>query len=466
MVLTVASGLRWPLEVAPADIPAAVFRVTDYGGCAANAANCTQGVHAALAAAAAAGGGTVLFPASASVSHPAVYRSLPLDIHSPKIRLRVEVGATLLALCDAANWPRIPELPSYSSDVSKTWPAPFVGVTNTSDVVIDGGGTIDASGRCFWNHSMAVAGRSIGRGNLLLVSRSHAVEISGVLLTNSPFWTTHVWASQDVHLHNLRIVNPASSDNGARYFGPNTDGVDIDSSLRVLLEDSTIHTGDDCVVIKSGEDAAGRAFGVPTANVLVRNMSLEACSCFKHGHGGIHGGDHYYDGCGALKIGTEMSGGVANVSFANNTVGYAGAAFKLLAPHGRGGFVSNVSWTDTLVRETGGLVWLQVANSSGGSGDPGSSVVSGVTIRDVAVGSLRCRFAGIHGQPQSDCHHVGVFDFNAGEAAAAMDIRNVTVRAGANTTGRGWECTGPAARLLRPDQRASVSPPLPASCAK
>ena len=41
-----------------------------------------------------------------------------------------------------------------------------------------------------------------------------------------------------------------------------------------------------------------------------------ACSCFKHGSGGMHGGgEHYYDGCGALKVGTEMSGGVENVLF-------------------------------------------------------------------------------------------------------------------------------------------------------
>ena len=39
------------------------------------------------------------------------------------------------------------------------------------------------------------------------------------------------------------------------------------------------------------KDAAGRAFGTPTANVLMRNLTLEACSCFKHSHGGLHGGD-------------------------------------------------------------------------------------------------------------------------------------------------------------------------------
>ena len=81
----------------------------------------------------------------------------------------------------------------------------------------------------------------------------------------------------------------------------------------MLLEDSHFHAGDDCVVLKSGKDAAGRAFATPTCNILMRNLTLEACSCFKHSHGGLHGGEHWYDGCGGLKVGTEMSGGIENV---------------------------------------------------------------------------------------------------------------------------------------------------------
>ena len=95
---------------------------------------------------------------------------------------------------------------------------------------------------------------------------------------------------------------------------------DIDSSRRVLLEDSHFHAGDDCVVLKSGKDAAGRAFATPTANVLMRNLTLEACSCFKHSHGGLHGGEHWYDGCGGLKVGTEMSGGIENVRMPDPTL--------------------------------------------------------------------------------------------------------------------------------------------------
>jgi polygalacturonase len=63
----------------------------------------------------------------------------------------------------------------------------------------------------------------------------------------------------------------------------------------VLIENCFISTGDDAVAVKSGMDAAGVAYGKPTRNVVVRNL--------------VVGRTH------ALSIGSEMSGGVANVLF-------------------------------------------------------------------------------------------------------------------------------------------------------
>ena len=212
-------------------------------------------------------------------------------------------------------------------------------------------------------------------------SNSHLLtcQVSHVTLLNSPAWTLHLWNSTDVHVHDIHVHNAASSDNANHSFGPNTDGIDVDSSNRVLIEvisihtatfprfrhyrqssppslptievcqlrrrpclplprpppaptptpstqppqpppqDSVIHAGDDCVVIKSGLNAAGRAFATPSANIHVRNVTLDACSCFKDGSQ-TPGKVFYYDGCGGLKIGTEVSGGIANVTFESSTV--------------------------------------------------------------------------------------------------------------------------------------------------
>lgn len=45
----------------------------------------------------------------------------------------------------------------------------------------------------------------------------------------------------------------------------------------------------------------------------------------QHSSGGLHGGLHWYDGCGGLKVGTEMSGGIANVTFEDSHIEYSGA---------------------------------------------------------------------------------------------------------------------------------------------
>ena len=57
---------------------------------------------------------------------------------------------------------------------------------------------------------------------------------------------------------------------------------------------------DDCIAIKSGKDEDGRAVGIPTRNITIRDMT------FGQGHG--------------ISIGSEMSGDVLDVVFRNLTL--------------------------------------------------------------------------------------------------------------------------------------------------
>ena len=85
-------------------------------------------------------------------------------------------------------------------------------------------------------------------------------------LRNSPFWTLTPSYSQQVHVRDLRILAPMDRIG-------NTDGVNIDSSRDVLVENIYIRNSDDGVCIKSGLDGFGLNLAIPTENVLVRNIT-------------------------------------------------------------------------------------------------------------------------------------------------------------------------------------------------
>lgn len=73
----------------------------------------------------------------------------------------------------------------------------------------------------------------------------------------------------------------------------NTDGIDIDCSVNVLVENVFYTGNDDAIAVKSGINYNGRTFGRTTENVLVRNMTVHLSN----------------NNGGGLSIGSEMSGG-------------------------------------------------------------------------------------------------------------------------------------------------------------
>jgi polygalacturonase len=100
----------------------------------------------------------------------------------------------------------------------------------------------------------------------------------------------------------------------------NTDGVNIDSCRNVLVENIWIQNSDDGVCIKSGLNGFGLNLGIPTENVLIRNIT-----CPPGGRGGF-------------AIGSEMSGGLRNVTYRDSVLdGQRGINIKPSV--GRGGCV-------------------------------------------------------------------------------------------------------------------------------
>jgi polygalacturonase len=77
--------------------------------------------------------------------------------------------------------------------------------------------------------------------------------------------------------------------------GGNRDGIDIDSCRDVVVEDSYFASGDDTLCVKSGIDFFGQRYNRPSRDIIFRNITT----------GGGYG----------ITIGSEVSGGVENVTF-------------------------------------------------------------------------------------------------------------------------------------------------------
>ncbi len=122
------------------------------------------------------------------------------------------------------------------------------------------------------------------RPQLIGLNECRRILIDGVTLLRSPFWCIHPLKSEDVTVRNVSIDND----------GPNGDGCDPESCNRVLIENCSFNTGDDCIAIKSGRNADGRRRGLTSQNIIIRHCQM------RNGHGGV-------------VIGSEISGGCQNV---------------------------------------------------------------------------------------------------------------------------------------------------------
>ena len=77
--------------------------------------------------------------------------------------------------------------------------------------------------------------------------------------------------------------------------GGGRDGIDTDSCKDVVVEDSYFASGDDTLCVKSGIDFFGQRYNRPSRDIVFRNITT----------GGGYG----------ITIGSEVSGGVENVTF-------------------------------------------------------------------------------------------------------------------------------------------------------
>lgn len=387
-------GLFWrpadggsPSSSAPMLRPRA-FNLTDFGGVGDGVTMNTLAFEQAVAAIARLGkkgGGQLNVPKG-------MWLTAPFNLTS-HMTLFLEEGSVILGTEDESKWPLMPPLPSYGYGREHKGPrfGSLIHGQNLKDIVITGhNGTIDGQGKAWWTKYRQKRLNNT-RGPLVQIMWSRDIVISNITLRNSPFWTLHPYDCKNVTISNMTILAPVLG-------APNTDGIDPDSCQNMVIENSYISVGDDAIAIKSGWDQYGIAYGRPSTNILIRNMVVQSM---------VSAG---------ISIGSEMSGGVSNVTVENILVWNSRRAVRIKTAPGRGGYVRHISYrniTFDTVR-VGIVIKTDYNEHADGGFDPnaipdldditytsiygqnvkvpvrmqGSEVipVKGVTIRDMSVG--------------------------------------------------------------------------------
>ena len=279
----------------------------DFGAKADGITKDTAAIQKAIDTCAAKGGGTVRLTAGTYLSAPIVLKN--------NITLQLDQGATLLGSPDHADYPEITEfrLPGVQSLVS---------ATNTENVSITGEGTIDGNGESWWQmartvHDAGIMGNPHPRPRLVVFDHCKHVRVEGVTIQNSPFWQLVPYYSDDVVIHNIRVLAPQHS--------PNTDAVDPFSSSNVTIDHLYADTGDDDIAIKSG------AIDSPGGDDPSRDIVISDCT-FLHGHG--------------LSIGSEIAGGARNIVAERIHFDGTDNGIRVKANRDRGNDVGNLVFRD------------------------------------------------------------------------------------------------------------------------
>ena len=260
----------------------------------------TKAIQAAIDKCADSGGGVVVVPKGTFVSG-AIFLKQGANLY-------VEKDGVLKGTTNIDDYPVIN---TRWEGVEEPWTSAFVNAEGLTNIEISGEGTIDGSGEEWLQNSPFRGGRG-GRGNadgtappappspppaarrgrprLIGIQNSKHVLVAGLNLHNQAVWCLFFLYSEDVLAENLRIT--------AEHNIPSSDGIDIDSSKHVRVNNVYIDVNDDCISIKSGKDADGLRVNRPAEDIVIEN------SHFAYGHGGV-------------AMGSETSGGIRNVEVRN-----------------------------------------------------------------------------------------------------------------------------------------------------
>lgn len=315
----------------------AEFLITDYGAVGDSTTMNTEAIQKLIDDCAAQKGGTIVVPKGVFLSGALFFKQ--------GVNLHIEAGGKLKGSTAQADYP---EIATRWEGIERQWTAAFINFIDVNHCSVTGEGSIDGSGDLWVANSNALKRRQneildslravypdstitapstpyIGRPRLICFQNCTDVKIQDVTLQNQAVWCLHILYSKNVTAQNLTITAPHNI--------PSSDGIDIDSSVDVLIQNCSIDVNDDCISIKAGKDSDGIRVNRPSENIKILNCF------FGYGHGGV-------------AMGSETSGSIRNVLI-DNCIADAGnwAPIRFKTQPSRSGVVENITFSNLEIRD-------------------------------------------------------------------------------------------------------------------
>jgi polygalacturonase len=355
-LLILLAALLYPIS----GLGSATVDITTHGAVGDGKTLNTKAIQAAVDQCAAHGGGTIVVPAGTFLTGTVELKS--------NITLSLSPGAILRGSSNIDDYPPVPFRHNELGEVrSLLW------AIGQPDLRITGSGVIDLNDAAFIDFSQyrsdpgMASGVDLDEAQRQETVASHArprptqplffrncqrVRIDGVTIRNAPCWTITLAMCRDVKLSHLTI------DNNLRT--PNCDGIHCCACKDVIITDSLISAGDDCIALTCITD-----WDEVCENVVVANCIMTSRSA-------------------AIRIGHEASK-VRNVNVSNIIVNDTNRGIAI--------FVHDRGWVENVRIDNALLQTRFIAGGWWGKGEPlvlcarGSGRIEGIAMSNVRAES-------------------------------------------------------------------------------
>ena len=178
--------------------------------------------------------------------------------------------------------------------------AALVNADKVDGFTISGGGVINGNGWAYWKefwirrqYNPDCTNLEAMRPRLVFVSNSKNVTIQDICLSNSPFWTSHIYKCEKVRFLDCTFFAPSKGvfEQEPQRGAPSTDGIDIDVCHDILISGCNFNVNDDAIALKGGKGAYADEDENNGSNseIIVENCSFShALSCLTIGSESVY----------------------------------------------------------------------------------------------------------------------------------------------------------------------------------